>query len=145
MLQGHKGLHGLFDRAGRSVFRLAFPGGPVNLIEVDAFHSETLQAALGFPANGSGLEVVRDSALLVPDQAAFGEHVRTLAQIFDRSSDDCFRVAQTVDGGRIDPVQSPIEARVNGFDGVLIVLRSPGKFPFPAAHRPCADADGRNM
>ena len=40
---------------------------------------------------------------------------------------------------------SLIEAGVNSFDRVLVVLRTPGKFPFPAPDCPCAHADGRDV
>ena len=56
-----------------------------------------------------------------------------------------FGMAQPVDGGRIDPVHAAIERRVDGGDGFVVVLRSPGERPSAAAHRPRADADGRQF
>ena len=54
-------------------------------------------------------------------------------------------MAQAVDGGGIDPVHAAIERRVDGGDGFVVVLRSPGERPSAAAHRPGADADRRQF
>ena len=135
-LQNHEGRHGFLYGAGRGVFRLIVPGRPVDLVEVDSLNAEPLQAGLRFAADRRTLEVMRNASVFIPNETAFGEHVRPLAQIFDCPSDYCFRVAQPIDSGCVNPVQSQIKARVDGFNGVLIVLRTPGKFPFPTADRP---------
>jgi hypothetical protein len=42
----------------------------VNLVEVDALHAEPLEAGFGFAADGRGLQIVRNLAVLVPDKTA---------------------------------------------------------------------------
>jgi len=42
----------------------------VNLVEVDALHAELLEAGFGFAADGRGLQIVRNLAVLVPDKTA---------------------------------------------------------------------------
>ena len=51
-------------------------------------------------------------------------------------------VAESVDGGGIDPIHTVVERGVDGADGFVVVLGSPGECPSAAAHCPGADADG---
>jgi len=43
------------------------PGRPMDLIEVDAVHFQSLEARLSFPPNGGSLKIVRDLARFVSD------------------------------------------------------------------------------
>src|SRR6202034_1891983 len=56
-----------------------------------------------------------------------------------------FGMAQPIDCGRIDPVQAGVQSGVNGGNGFVVVLRSPGESPPPTAHGPCANADRREF
>src|SRR5258707_6308722 len=50
-------------------------------------------------------------------------------------------MAEPVDGGGVNPVDSQINALANGRDGVAIVLRSPCEFPSAAADGPCSQTN----
>src|SRR5262249_24817815 len=58
--------------------------------------------------------------------------------------DDLFRVAQPVDGRRVNPVNAGVQRLVDGRDGVNVVLGTPGEFPAPAADGPSPEADRGN-
>ena len=110
--------HSLFNRPGRGRFRVALPGGPVDLIEIDRIEPQSLQAGFGFPSNGGRLQIVGNGPGFIPDQAALGEDIRTLAQPADGPADHFFRMSQPIDRGGIDPVDAPVKARMNGGDGL---------------------------
>ena len=69
----------LFNRPGRGRFRVALPRGPVDLIEIDRIEPQSLQAGFGFSSNGGRLQIVGNGSGFIPDQAALGEDIRTLA------------------------------------------------------------------
>ena len=52
-------------------------------------------------------------------------------------------MAQTVNGGGINPVHAQFERAMNGRDGLRVVLRAPPEFPI-AADGPRTKADGRD-
>ncbi len=81
----------------------------------------------------------------IPDQAALGEDIRTLAAPADGSADYFFRMTQPVDRCGIDPVDAPVEARVNCGEGFSVVLRAPRELPFSAAYGPSPDANWRDV
>jgi len=51
-------------------------------------------------------------------------------------------MAETVDGGGVDPVDAVVEGGVDGGDGLVVILWAPGELPAAAAHGPGADSDG---
>ena len=82
----------------------------------------------------------------MPAHGALGEDQRPCAApLFQRPGDDLFRVAQPIDGGRVDPVDAQFERAMNGGDGLVVVLRSPGELPVPAADGPRAKPDRRQL
>ena len=84
-------------------------------------------------------------AVGVPEPRALGEDVGLVRRGFDRAAYHLFRVAQSVDGRGVDPVDAQIERAMNGGDGVVVVLRTPGVLPVAAADGPGAEADGSEM
>src|ERR1035441_1927785 len=107
----------------------------MNLIKIDLFDSQSLEAGLRFAPNRIGLQVVRDRSGLVPYQAALGENMGTGSDALDRTADDGLRVSEPIDGSRIDPVDAAIQSGVDGGYRFVIVLRAPCEFPFSAADR----------
>ena len=81
----------------------------------------------------------------VPAHGALGEDQRLVAGGFDGAANHFFRVAEAVDGRRVDPVDAQIEGAMNGGDGFVVVLWAPGEFPVAAADGPCAKADGGEL
>jgi hypothetical protein len=67
----------------------------VDLVEVDRLRLETAEARFALPPEGIRLQALRDFALLVPNQLALGEGVRTLRAARERPADDFFRVAKS--------------------------------------------------
>src|SRR5436305_5602976 len=51
---------------------------------------------------------------------------------------------QAVDGCGINPINSAVETRVDGGDGLRVILVAPSEFPLSAADGPGSDADRRN-
>ena len=49
--------------------------------------------------------------------------------------------AESVRGGGVNPVDTEFECAVNGCDGIVVILRSPGELPARAAYGPGAIAD----
>src|SRR5437867_1181431 len=83
--------------------------------------------------------------LCVPPESAFGEYIGPRPRpCRERPGDDLFRVTQAIDRRGIDPVHAQLQRAVNGGDGVVVVLFSPGELPSCAANRPGAVADGCN-
>ena len=67
---------------------------------------------------------------------------RLVAGGFQRPADDFFRMAEAVNRRGVDPVNAEIEGAMDGGDGFVVVLRTPGEFPVAAADGPRAKADG---
>ncbi len=116
----------------------------MNLVEIDRLNLKSAQAAFDFSPERSGVQRVVHLAIFVPNHAALGEHVGTFAiPLRQGLRDHLLRMAQAVDGGRIDPVDAKFERTVNGGDGIAIVLRAPAVCP-GTTHRPGAETDGRD-
>ena len=88
----------------------------------------------------------RDTTFGIPAHGALGENVgaRTLP-LLQRAGDDFFRVADTVDGGGVDPVDAEFERAVNGGDGVGVFLGAPAEIVAGAANGPGAEAHRRDV
>ena len=87
------------------------------------------KAGLHLAAEGVRLETLGDLALLVPDALALGENVRRIGEPLDGPADYFFRVAKTVDGSGVDPIDAFVERGADRGDGLVDVLRSPGERP----------------
>ena len=68
----------------------------------------------------------------------------TIREALESAGDYLFRVAEPIDGGRIDPVHAGIEGGADGAHRFGIVLRSPAEGPTAAADGPGANAEGGN-
>ncbi len=79
--------------------------------------------------------------LAVPNHAALGRQHDAVAAAADRPADDLFRAAEAVDRGRVDQGDAAIQRGMDGVDGLALV----GAAPHPAADRPGAEGDCRNL
>src|SRR5207302_7497675 len=109
--------------------------------EVEDVDSESPQAGLALAPDRLGLQAVADLAMLVPNHAALGEHVRPLAHALEGAGDDLFGMPQAVDRGGIDPIDARIQRFVDRGQGVNVVLATPGELPAASADRPSPEAD----
>src|SRR4051812_16809708 len=66
-----------------------------------------------------------DLSLLVPDHAALGEDIRPVAHPFEGAGDHLLRVAEPIDGGRVDPVDAVVKRFSDRGHGGVIVLAAP--------------------
>src|SRR5580704_2279065 len=121
-------------------------GRPMNLVEIDHVDGKTAEAVFDFLPDRTGAQDFLHLTIGVPAQAAFREDVRPRAgPAFKGPTYDFFGVSQAVDGGGVDPVDAEFEGAVNGGDGVVVVLRSPGELPAGTAGGPGAEADGSDF
>ena len=82
----------------------------------------------------------------MPAHGALGKDKGTAARVgVEGSANHLFRVAEAVDGGCIDPVDSQIEGAMDGGDGFVVVLGAPGVFPVATADGPGAKANRREL
>src|SRR5205807_8618876 len=102
---------------GPALLDLLVGHGPVDLVEVDGIKLQPPQAGLAFATDRFGREAVADLSSFVPDHAALGEDVRTVAHAFEGAGDDLLRVAQSIDGGGIDPVDAVLQGFPDGGHG----------------------------
>ena len=133
---------------------------PVRLIEIDVVRAEPLEASLKLLADALGPQALVDLLLrgahgdaflvgveeefaffAVPDHAALGGQDDLVAAAADGPADDLFGAAEAVDGGRVDQVDAVVQRGVDGLDGLVFV----GAAPHPAADRPGAEADRRDV
>ena len=137
---------GFLDRTGIVSLRAGRPDRPVNLVQIDALRLQTAEALFDLPANRLRIEAVPRISRRVPHEAALREHVRPVAarDIAQCLPDDFLRMAEPVDRGRVNPVETPIDRAPNRRDGVGVVLRPPPESPL-AADRPGAQADRRQF
>src|SRR5207249_11300938 len=84
---------------------------------------------------------------VVPHEAAFGEHQWSLAglQLAQQAAHQLFRVAEPIDGRRVDPVDPTLDGMAHGRERRGVVLRAPAERPAAAPDRPGAEADGRDI
>src|SRR5438067_9185455 len=118
------------------------PGRPVNLIEIYSLDVKPLQAALQLAANRSCLQIVRNLARFVPDQAAFSKYVRAVRHILQGAPDNCLGMPESIRCRGINPVQPAFEAFIDGMYGVGIALRTPAPFPVTTTHGPRTNSNG---
>ena len=117
----------------------------MDLIQVDRFDAQALQAGFYFVADRVGVQIIMHLTLIIPHQRTFGEHVRPLVNTVQRSCYHFFGMAEAIHSGGINPVHAEIERTMNCADRVIIVLRTPGERPIAAADRPGTEANRRNV
>src|ERR1700694_2674 len=118
----------------------------MDLVEIDHIDGEAAEAVLDFFTDRLSTQYFVYLTLETPAQAAFGKDVRLgSAPVLQRAADDFLGVPQTVDGGRVDPINAEFERTVNGGNGVVVVLRSPGELPARAANGPGSVAHGSDV
>src|SRR5258708_37515183 len=118
----------------------------MDLVEIDQIDGEAAEAVLDFFTDRLRTQYFVYLTFETPAQAALGEDVgpRT-APFLQRAADDFLGVSETVAGGRVDPVAAEFERAVNGGDGVVVCLRSPGELPARAANGPSSVAHGSDV
>src|ERR1700674_2931427 len=118
----------------------------MDLVEIDHIDGEAAEAVLDFAADRIGVQYFLYVAFGIPAQAALGKDVRPrTAPVLQRAGDDFLGVSETIDGCRVDPVDSEFERAVNGGNGVVVVLRSPGELPVRATNGPGSVAYGSDV
>src|SRR5450755_2085880 len=113
----------------------------MDLIQIDDVNFKTPQTAFTFAANGVCLQRCANPSFVVPDALAFCEYKRTRCAAGKSPSDHLFRMAETIERGRIDPVHAMVERSVNGGNGVAIILRPHASCPTASTNGPSTDAD----
>src|ERR1700730_8309071 len=117
----------------------------MDLVEVDHVHFEPAEARFAFASNRFLAERVVHFALSVPDHAAFGEDVGSWPLPFPQCpSNDLLRMAQTINGGCINPVYAQFERAMNSRNRLCVILCAPPEFPI-TADGPGTKADGCNV
>src|SRR5450631_1841954 len=109
----------------------------MDLVKIDHVDGKAAKTVLDFAANRVGAQYFLHFTVGIAAQAALGEDVRFgSAPLLKSPAHHFLGVSQTVDGGRVDPVDAQFERTVNGGDGFVVVLRSPGELPTRAADGP---------
>src|SRR6266478_320774 len=111
----------------------------MNLVKVDHIDIEPAEAVLALAANGVSVQRAMDIPLFVPAQTALGENVRTrTGPIAQRGCHDFLRMAHSVNGRGVDPVNAQLERAMNRGDGSFVILFAPTKLQPdpPIAHAP---------
>ena len=114
----------------------------MNLVKVDYIDIEPAEAVLALAANGVSVQRAMDIPLFVPAQTALGENVRTrTGPIAQRGCHDFLRMAHSVNGRSVDPVNAQLERAMNRGDGSFVILFAPTKLPTRSTDSPRAKAD----
>src|SRR5437879_4930359 len=108
---------------------------PVNLVEVNIINAQAFEAGLGLALDRVRLQAITYLALLIPDQGTLGEDKGPLTT-FDGLPNDLLRMTQTIHGSGIDPVNTQVQAALNGGDRLLVILRTPAGVPTASTHGP---------
>src|ERR1700687_1032480 len=118
----------------------------MDLVEIDHIDGEAAEAVLDFATDRIGAQYFLYLTFGIPAQAALGKDVRLgTAPVLQRAGDNLLGVSQTIDGGRVDPVDAEFERAVNGGNGVVVVLRAPSELPVRAANGPGSVAYGSDV
>src|SRR5579859_4331993 len=124
-------------------------GRPVHLVEIDMIDPQPAQRLLEFATDaGRGADAARHGVAVrrIRHQAAFREHIRTLAlrNAGERFGDDLFGMAEAIDCGGVDPINAARHGMADGGNRVPVVLVAPAHGPI-AADRPGAEAHPGNV
>ena len=117
----------------------------MDLVQVDDIDLEAAQAVFAFAAEGIALQVLNDLAISIPGALALGEYIGFVGAAFEGARDHFLGMAESVHGGGVDPVDAVVQGGVNGGNGLVIVLGTPGEGPSGATHCPGAYADARQF
>src|SRR5229473_193221 len=118
----------------------------MDLVEIDHIDGEATEAVFDFFTDRISTQYFLYLTFETPAQSALGKDVRSrTAPVLQRAADDFLGVSESVDCGRVDPVDAEFERAVNGGNGVVIVLRSPGELPARAANGPGSVAFGSDV
>jgi hypothetical protein len=89
----------------------------VNLVKIHDIDGEATQALFEFAPDRISAQRYSYIAMRVPAPAALGEDIGSrTGSALESTADHFLRVSQTVDGGRVDPVDADFECTVNGGD-----------------------------
>src|SRR5713226_7213103 len=91
-----------------ALFNIGIRIGPVDLIQVDDVNAEPFQTSFDFTPQRGGFEIMAHFPMLIPHQGTLGEYIGPLAPL-DSLAYHGFRVAQAIDRGGIDPVDTHIQ------------------------------------
>jgi hypothetical protein len=80
----------------------------MNLVEIGHIGSQSAQAVFAFAPNRLSLEARANRALRIPDPLALGKHVGHWCASFEGARDNLFRVAETIERSRANPVEAVI-------------------------------------
>src|ERR1039458_4171039 len=121
-------------------------GRPVDLVKIDYVDGKAAKAILDFAADRVGDQYFLYLTVGIPAQATLGKDVWSgAAPAFQRPADYFLGVPQTVDCGRVDPVDAEFERTMNSGDRFVVVLRTPGELPARAADGPGPVAHSSNV
>src|SRR5713101_6745836 len=120
--------------------------GPMKLVEINALYTQPAQGRLALSPNRFRLEYTTrlcHGVRLIRNQSTFGENQRTLGgrQLAQQASDNFLGVAQSVDRGRINPIDTQLQCMPHGGNGCVVILRSPTVGPSAAAEGPSSKPD----
>ena len=106
---------------------------------------QAAQAVFAFAADGFALHAAGKARAFRPRRGALGKHIRRAGAALDGAADNLFGMAKSIDRRGVDPVDAAVERGVDGADGVVVVLRSPGEGEASAADGPRANAERRDL
>src|SRR5436305_387299 len=113
---------------------------PVDLIEIDYIDVQPAQTIFALAANGAYTEVAMDISLFVCTQTTLSENVGPRSGPgFQRRRDHFFRVAHSINGGRVDPVDTKLERPMDRGDRLFVILLAPAKLPACTTDTPGAE------
>jgi hypothetical protein len=87
---------------------------------------------------------VADFTAVIPNHAALRENKWLPGDALERPRDDFLRMAQSINGGCIDPIDPRIKCLAKGEDGVAVILAAPAEFPAGATNGPSPQTQARD-
>src|SRR6185437_13772691 len=81
---------------------------PMNLIEIDHIRLQPPQAGLKLAPQRIRLQAAADLTLLIPEARTFRKDIRAVCAPLQRPGNDLFRMPQSIDGSRINPVDAQV-------------------------------------
>jgi hypothetical protein len=116
----------------------------MDLKKINRFQAQTPPPVFTLAANGVCPGLFINLAGAISAESTLGEDVGPSTGPFrECARDDFFGVAQTVCGGRIDPVNSEFQCPMEGGDRLLVVLPTPAALATRATNGPSAEANRR--
>ena len=114
----------------------------MDLIDVDVIGAQPAQRILDL-THDPGAAGVAEYVSILPFESDLGgdEHARTQAPFGEGLADDLLGAPETVGRSRVDDVDAMLDRGADGGDGFRLV----GSAPHPAADRPGAERDPRDL